>query len=713
MAAFDYILQVEGDCQNLGLGEISISLVGGTPPYTVEWVSPDLGTDILTTNPSVRYYLDSGNYAVRVNDSTLPINQEFYINIPVSSGVCASVVSVRNSYCGSSNGSVTGSSTSDYSSTKFYLYTNNDVLVTSATTNTSTIVFNSLSPGIYYLVAEDLGGCNGVSPDFIIEDSNDFDFGLYVVPNSSCGGTPIGKIYVTGITGSAPYSYLWNNGAITDSISGLSAGNYSVSVTDSNGCTLTKSASVVNVDPVGFGAFTSVSPTCLSNDGSLTLTITGGTAPFYYSASTGYVEINYLRTFTLSDLGPGNYSIQVTDAGLCSFVASSSLNSPDGFTSVDISTTNSICSSNDGSIIINVEGGVSPYTYVIIGPGGNTQTITSTQTSQTFSDLSSGEYTVIASTTIIAGDPSSTCSYSEEVTLISQNKFTVTTSITGTTCGNDNGYVQINASSGGTLPYTYSLDGVNSLNGFYSGLKSGPHIVSVTDSTGCVQESNINVDSSTRLDFSLYSTSCGTGNSGTITAFIGLGQPPFSFTWSNNVSGNPQQITVSGLTAGTYSLTVVDSAGCSQSRSTSIDCISNTVSYQSYVMCSEIFSVQSPTKLGLLQMLNEGFYDLTSGNTGCNLISATYKVKVLVNPLGYSAETPISFTSTTLNQAPSDNLYYDAAQNVLSGIPGIGTITIDQLSNEIKIQTAPGDNSLNGQEIILDLIIVYDIMCST
>jgi hypothetical protein len=130
-------------------------------------------------------------------------------------------------------------------------------------------------------------------------------------------------------------------------------------------------------------------------------------------------------------------------------------------------------------------------------------------------------------------------------------------------------------------------------------------------------------------------------------------------------------------------------------------------------MCSEIFSVQSPTKLGLLQMLNEGFYDLTSGNTGCNLISATYKVKVLVNPLGYSAETPISFTSTTLNQAPSDNLYYDAAQNVLSGIPGIGTITIDQLSNEIKIQTAPGDNSLNGQEIILDLIIVYDIMCST
>lgn len=713
MAAFDYILQVEGDCQNLGSGEISITLVGGTPPYTVDWVNPDLGTDILTTGPSVRNNLSSGNYAVRVNDTTIPLNQEFYINIPVSDGLCASVLSVRNSYCGNNNGSVTGTSTSDYSSTKFYLYTSNDVYVISATTNTSNVIFNSLSAGTYYLVAQDLGGCSGNTSDFIIENSNNFDFGLYVVPNSSCGGSPIGKIYVTGITGSSPYTYLWNNGAITDSISGLSAGNYSVAVTDSNGCTLTKSATVNNVDPVGFGSFTSVPPTCLSNDGELILLITGGTAPFYYSASTGYVEISYSRTFTLSDLGPGNYSIQVTDAGLCSFVASSSLNSPDGFTSVDIVTNNSTCSANDGSIIINVEGGVSPYTYTLIGPGGNTNTVTSTLTTQTFSNLTTGEYTVIASTTIIPGDPSSICSYTEVVNIIAQNKFTITTSITGTTCGNDNGYIRVVASSGGVLPYVYSLDGVNDLDGFFTGVKAGPHVVRVVDSSGCLQEENVNVQSSVMLDFSLYSTSCGTGNNGTITAFIGTGKPPFSFNWSNNVLSNPQQISVSGLTAGTYSLTVVDDNGCSKSRTTSITCLANTVSYQSYVMCSEIFSVQSPTKLGLLQMLNEGFYDLTTGNTGCNLISATYKVKVLVNPLGYSAETPISFTSTTLNQAPSDNLYYDAAKSVLSGIPGIGIITIDQLANQIKIQTAPGNNSLNGQEIILDLIIEYDIMCST
>jgi hypothetical protein len=112
-------------------------------------------------------------------------------------------------------------------------------------------------------------------------------------------------------------------------------------------------------------------------------------------------------------------------------------------------------------------------------------------------------------------------------------------------------------------------------------------------------------------------------------------------------------------------------------------------------------------------MLNEGFFDLTSGNTECDLISAIYTVKVSVNPLNYSAETQLSFTSTTLNQAPSDNIYYDTVDTLLSAVPGVGSVTIDQLMNQIKIQTAPGDDTLNGQEIILDLIIVYDIICST
>ena len=122
MSAFNYIINITGDCQTNNSGAISILPTGGTAPYTVEWVSPNLGSDIVSLLPSVRSSLGNGTYALILNDSTLPVNNEFYVNIPVSDGICASVLGVRNSYCNGNNGSVTGTSNSDYSSTSFLLY---------------------------------------------------------------------------------------------------------------------------------------------------------------------------------------------------------------------------------------------------------------------------------------------------------------------------------------------------------------------------------------------------------------------------------------------------------------------------------------------------------------------------------------------------------------------------------------------------------------
>jgi hypothetical protein len=95
MATFDYNILVTGDCSNTNVGSISLGLTGGTSPYTVEWLSPVLSTDIIITEPAIKTGLSATTYAVRVNDSTLPINEEFYINIPVSSGVCATILGVQ------------------------------------------------------------------------------------------------------------------------------------------------------------------------------------------------------------------------------------------------------------------------------------------------------------------------------------------------------------------------------------------------------------------------------------------------------------------------------------------------------------------------------------------------------------------------------------------------------------------------------------------
>ena len=179
MAAFDYIISITGDCSSTNSGIISILPDGGTPPYSVQWVEPNLGEDIVTLTPSIRYGLSSGTYALRLNDSTLDQNNEFIVNIPVSSGVCCLISDIQNTTCDLDNGSVTGTSSSDFSSTNFYVYTSNDTYITSATTNTNEAIFENLSAGTYYMVAEDLGGCTGKSETFIIQTSTPFTYGLY------------------------------------------------------------------------------------------------------------------------------------------------------------------------------------------------------------------------------------------------------------------------------------------------------------------------------------------------------------------------------------------------------------------------------------------------------------------------------------------------------------------------------------------------------
>lgn len=709
MATFDYNILVTGDCSNTNVGSISLGLTGGTPPYTVEWLIPALSTDIIITEPAIKTGLSATTYAVRVNDSTLPINEEFYINIPVSSGVCATILGVQGTTCSENNGSVTGTSTSDYSSTTFYLYHGDGVFSQSATTSQSTIEFGSLTAGTYYMTVLDLGGCTGQSASFIVEESEPLNYGLYTVPNSSCGGNAIGKIMITGLTGTPPYSYLWTTTATGSTVTGLTAGIYSVDVTDYYGCVLTKTATIVDVPPIGLGIFTATEPTCFSADGVLTIQITGGTAPYYYSASTGQVVVQYPTSWSISGLSPGNYSFQVTDAALCTIVVGTTLTSPNGITSVSILTQGSTCSSTDGSITVSVNGGSSPYIYTLIYPGGNTLNVSNNQTTQLFSNLSSGTYSVSV-------QDQSGCFYMDEVTLFATNTFTISTETTGTTCNRSNGYILVNKSEGGSSPFDYSLDGlVNIIDTTLSAItfdnvSVGQHTITVTDSTGCTQTTQVYVEASSPLDYSLYSTSCGTGSDGSLTAFISEGTPPFSYTWSSNVPGNPQDILAQGLTAGTYSLIIVDDNGCSLSRTTNITCDATYVSYQTYVMGSELFNIQSQTKYGLLQMLNDGYNDLTSGNTSCSLISADYTVKVSVNPLGLTTSQSF-YTATSLIDAPSDNLYYDTVVDLLNTIPGIGVIMVDSANNQITIQTSTDSSTLDGQEIIIELIIVYDIIC--
>jgi len=717
MAIF-YNLSVNGDCSLSGTGSILVfGISGGTPPYSVQWTKPNLNYDVGsgTGFTSTRSGLSYGTYEILITDSSLPQNDFSIINVPVSDGVCCYVSGVKSTICGLNNGIVTGTSSSDYSNTTFNLYDSNDIVLQSQVTVSNDAIFERLSAGTYYLTAVDVGGCTGRSETFIIEESEPIDFGFYVVSDSSCNITPVGKIFITGQTGVPPYTYLWSNGETGDTLTGITSGDYSVNVIDSNGCSKVKSTYVNKVIPVNILNTTATQPSCLSNNGSFTLTLTGGTPPFYYSASTGDIQVSYSNQYTLNGLAGGFYFVNVVDAAYCQTSSSVVLISPSGMSSVDVTVKNSSCSSTDGAIYVNVFGGNAPYTYTIIYPDSTSKTSTTNLQYYEFNNLDTGTYT-------ISVQDYSGCSFIEEYSVITNNTFLIYGQSTGATYGNSNGIVKITKTSGGTAPYNYSIDSyINNLNNpdtealFYN-ISPGQHTISVSDSLGCKKTAQIYVDNLPSVDFYLSSKSAGSGNNGEITAFITSGTPPFVFDWSDNISGNPQTIKVTGLSGGTYSLTVTDVNNSTLKRTVEISKTNVFSSYETFVVGEKPFELNTNAKYGLSKMLNEGYEDLTTGHSGCELNSASFIAKVEVNPYGTQSATTF-FTTNSLLVVPDDNLWLNTAKQLLLGVNGVGDVIIDEVENTFIITSDLNKSSIvNGDitsiTIKLHLQIEYDINCT-
>ena len=694
--AFAYTLNITGACET-GLGAILITASGGTTPYTFDWYDPELGLG------PFKYDLPAGVYHVRASDATAPVNNEFYITAIVEDYFEVDFINITNTTCGLNNGSMTVSASTSNLNVNYYLY-NSGNLISSQSTNNGIAVFGSLSAGTYSVTAVSGGGCTATTDTCIVYSSNTLDFGFYIVNDTQCA-SPTGKLFVTGVTGNAPFTYLWSDSTTGTSITGLTTGTYSCTVTSADGCVKTESAFVDYVPSVGLGSWSAQTPSCFASDGALVLTITGGTGPYFYSGSNGTFVVTYSQSYEFSGLNAGPFSVLVTDAALCKIQLDTVLQTPNSFYSVQVNTANSVCGNNDGKITVSLEGGSTPYTYTLVKPDSNTISFTSNLQNQSFIGLETGDYTVF----ITDGGG---CTYSQDVTIIAENKYTVTTYYTGGTCDNNTGTIELILSSGGTAPYVCQLSNgdsitTSSLNIFFGGLNSGTYDYVVTDFDGCSQSGSVTLPISSSVNFSLYPTTCGSGDTGTITALITSGEPPFTYIWSDNVSGNPQDIYVSGLTGGTYSLTITDNNNCVQTRYTTISCNAIQTTYQIYTMCETDFTFTSGTQRGILQMLNEGFNDLTSGNTNCGLVSAVYVAEVVVSGVTYQQS---FFTGTTLLDVPTDQQWYDAVEALLLTVPGVSAVTVDSTSSVISIQT---EGDLANQQVVIDLIIQYDINCES
>jgi hypothetical protein len=262
---------------------------------------------------------------------------------------------------------------------------------------------------------------------------------------------------VTGVTGTGPYTYLWNGGETTQLITGLTQGTYTCTVTDSLGCSTTLSDTIGVAQPLGLVGQTSVSPSCFGTDGSLTYTVSGGTSPFFYSANTGQVGYTLSDTLTLTNLGSGNYSVLVRDANFCVLNLVGYLNTQNGFTLSNLTVTNSVCSQNNGAISVSINGtGSQNYLYVLSAQTGGT-VYSYYGTNQTFqqSGLNNATYDLL-----ISGSGAA-CAYTTTATVNSQQKFSISTSLTGSTCGQPNGGLSVTVGTGYTGNITYILENID------------------------------------------------------------------------------------------------------------------------------------------------------------------------------------------------------------------------------------------------------------
>ena len=705
-----YNISITGDCTNSFSGGFTLDITTGTTssPFTIQWITPitdviPLGVDVYSYE---KLFLSAGTYTFNIIDSCSP-NTVLPVNVLISSGTCTSIDSHTDTLCGLNNGSITASTTYSYGNATFSLYENTFGLIVSASSYSNVIEFTSLSAGTYYVIADDGAGCTGMSETCIIKTSTTINYDLFVVNDAGCT-TNSGKIFISGLTGNPPYTYLWSNGGFGDSLTGLTEGIYDVTVTDNSGCSVLKSATVELVNPVSIGSLFVTQPSCFGSDGEVTVIVVDGTAPFYYLASNGESIVTFDRTVIFTSLAPGEFTVEVTDAGLCKSTSSTTLLTPAGISSVFVNTTNSKCNDLSGILgPITVLGGTPPYTYTLTDSNGNITTNSTNSNVWKFENLSSGTYTV--SVTDLGP-----CTYSGTYTINNDVLFDLTTSTTGTTGGNENGSVTLYITSGGTPPYRYSINSqlvTTSLTSYtFNNLASGNYLASVVDSTKCYQSTPFTIGASKQVDFHLLGSDFAVNSDGSISTYVLDGEPPFEFKWSNGETG----MTVNNLSAGTYTLKVIDSGGFSKTKQIFIPGVTTYNGSGSYSVCSGDLTLGNNPVIantGPREMLNEGFYDLTSGFTNCVLNSAVFTLSVTA---GTFVTSSVIYTGYTLgiNGYPTDDIFYGWVRTLIESSPQIGAGNVETYpDNTINIKTNCNPESLHNSTVIVSTTINYDISC--
>jgi hypothetical protein len=391
-----------------------------------------------------------------------------------------------------------------------------------------------LSAGAYSVVIRDAADAE-VTLEETIEQPEQIILSGSSTP-ASCNGSADGAIDLTASGGAGVYTYFWNNGAETEDLQSLPAGQYTVIVKDASNCASTAKFTITNTSGINISS-THIKTDCNAATGSIDISVTGGEMPYTY---------NWMDGATTEDRGnlkAGLYTVVVSDKNGCSEKAAIFIRDNNTLV-LRATTTSSTCSDEtSGSVNLTVSGGTSPYTY-LWSNGATTEDL---------SGITSGYYTVVVT-------DSKGCTATSGFT-VSKTVFQVPKIVVQPTChGDANGSITIQEPIGGTGPFTYVWShGATGME--LTGLTAGTYSVTVTDASGCsrVVTATITDPPQINASASISNLQCGTDGPFSVDLTVSGGSSPYTFQWSNGSTSEDLE----GIENGSYTVAITDSHGCS------------------------------------------------------------------------------------------------------------------------------------------------------
>ncbi|MBS1619890.1 MAG: gliding motility-associated C-terminal domain-containing protein [Bacteroidetes bacterium] len=395
-----------------------------------------------------------------------------------------------------------------------------------------------LAPGTYTVTVTSAGACSATTSGTVTA-SAPLIHSTSKTPATCTGNDGTASVAESG--GATPYQYAWSgNSSTTSSITNVQAGTYIVTVTDARGCSDT---AVINVPNNGgiIASVTGVSDaTCADKtDGSISITISGGSAPYTYHWGLATNSNNSQMGF-----GAGTYTITVSDNNGCNTTVSATVAAPPPLIATISSTPVSCHGHTDGAASTVVSGGTPGYTYQW-STGGSGATI---------SGLARGQY-------IVTVTDQHTCTVSDTAQVTEPAALSVSATAQQQSCGSIvDGSVSLQA-SGGTPGYSYQWTPLSSSSSTLSGLSAGTYFYTVTDSHSCTDtgSSVVTIAATVLSNPTISEPLCQTFSDGSITLHPSGGTPDYTYAWSNGALANIN----SSLAAGYYYLTITDARGCS------------------------------------------------------------------------------------------------------------------------------------------------------